>query len=249
MKVDQALEDIVKQQLDAKRAARRATRPGGRGGGRRGIPRRRNSFGGAGNGGRNTFSTSSNGAQKSSLFNNRRREGGGRSRSPVKSRNEKVHLHISNLDFGVSERDLKELFGEFGDLKRADLHYEKGGRSLGTGELVFMNRGSAMKALKTYNGVPLDGRSMRLEVLGEPKRSEPVAKRLGAPRRSFSESPRKAGGRGGPGRGGRGGGLRRGGRGGAKNGAGRQPREKKEEKTAEELDKELDKYLAAGNTN
>lgn len=246
MKVDQALEDIVKQQLDAKRAARRASRPGGRGGGRRGIPRRRNSFGGGG-AGRNSFSTSSNGAQKSSLFNNRRREGGGgRSRSPVKPRNEKVHLHISNLDFGVSERDLKELFGEFGDLKRADLHYEKGGRSLGTGELVFMNRGSAMKALKTYNGVPLDGRAMRLEVLGEPKRAEPVAKRLGAPRRSFSESPRKGGGGRG---GGRGGGPRRGGRGGAKNGAGRQPREKKEEKTAEELDKELDKYLAAGNIN
>lgn len=242
MKVDQSLEDIVKQQLDAKRAARRGARAGGNPRrGSRGPPRgvanrRRNSFGnGSGNGG---VKTSSNGAQKSRVFGRDNR----RSRSPPPARRERVYVHIANLDFQVSERDLKELFGEFGDLKKADLHYDKSGKSLGTGELCYGSRGAAVKALRQYNGVPLDGRPMKLEILGEDKKSEPVAKRLGA-RRSFSESPTKR-------RGGFGGGAprgaRRGGRGG---GAAGGKREKKPEPTAEDLDKELDNYLAGASTS
>jgi len=241
MKVDQSLEDIVKQQLDAKRAARRGARAGGnRRGGSGGPPRgvanrRRNSFGnGSGNGG---VKTSSNGAQQSRVFGRDRR----RSRSPARpARRERVYVHIANLDFQVSDRDLKELFGEFGDLKKADLHYDKSGKSLGTGELCYGSRGAAVKALKQYNGVPLDGRPMKLEILGEEKKSEPVAKRLGA-RRSFSESPRK--------RREFGGGAPRGGRRGGRNGGAGGRREKKPEPTAEDLDKELDSYLAGASTS
>ncbi|XP_053677370.1 THO complex subunit 4 [Anopheles nili] len=140
-------------------------------------------------------------------------------------------LMVSNLDFGVSETDINELFAEFGPLKSASVHYDRSGRSLGTADVIFERRSDAIKAMKQYNGVPLDGRPMSIQMatseIPAPRIPRPAALSMAA------RSPRKP-------TVGRGGGkpTTRGGRGGNSS-RGRQPRETK---TAEELDAELDAY-------
>lgn len=143
-------------------------------------------------------------------------------------------LLISNLDYGVSESDIRELFADFGQLRGASVHYDRSGRSLGTAHVIFERRSDAVKAMKQYNNVPLDGRPMNIQ-LPTSELPAPPTRSASAPaaRKPFSPKRPLRGGRGGGA-----GGVRRGGA--AAGGAKRTP---KPAMTAEQLDAELDAYV------
>jgi len=171
-------------------------------------------------------------------------------------------LYISNLDYGVSNDDIKELFAEVGDLKRCSINYDRSGRSKGTAEVVFTRKPDAVAAVKRYNNVQLDGKPMKIEMIGTNLNSAPVpaarsngamtaagrGRMVSSQAMPFARGPgsdrgRGAGsafrGRGGGRSGGRGaGGRGAGGRGGGRGGA------PAVEKTVEDLDADLETYHA-----
>lgn len=140
-------------------------------------------------------------------------------------------LLISNLDFGVNDADIKELFSEFGTMRKAAVHYDRSGRSLGSAEVIYTGRRAAVNALKQYNNVPLDGRPMKIQLVGEVQNTQSPSTSTVRPTRGFGRG--RGAGRGRM----RGFGRRgRGGRGGS------------QIPTKDELDAQLDAYNAKMDT-
>ncbi|XP_016910348.3 THO complex subunit 4 [Apis cerana] len=239
-KIDMSLDDIIKQNKGSR--PRGGTGRRGRGAGnspRRGARRTQRVGGvmrGRNRGGitRNSLPYTRgdvNSAWKHDMFDGVKKVG----RSAIGSAGT-TKLLVSNLDFGVSDSDIQELFSEFGPLKSAAVHYDRSGRSLGSADVIFERRADAIKAMKQYNGVPLDGREMNIQVATS---EIPVTSIRGGPRLSgsnYTQRPqsRFRGNRGAGSIRGRGTG-RRGGRGGS--------RQATKTPTAEELDAELEAYV------
>mgnify|MGYP000890678549 CR=1 FL=1 len=83
--------------------------------------------------------------------------------TPLKK--ELTMLHVSNLDWNVSTDDMRELFSDVGDMRKAVVHYDKSGRSLGTAEVTYTSREAAIRAIKKYNNQHLDGRPMNVTLV------------------------------------------------------------------------------------
>ncbi|XP_033630565.1 THO complex subunit 4-like [Asterias rubens] len=273
-KIDMSLEDIIKLRKPGKRGGRgRGT--GGRGGGGRGGGQQQTRGGGGGRtprgggaGGGATRRQSRGGArptpysrpkQVPDQWQHDMYEGGattGRMQYRVggagaaAGKSVEGKLLVSNLDYGVSDADIQELFADFGNLVHAAVHYDRTGRSQGTADVVFQRKADAIKAMKQYNNVPLDGNPMNIQLVTSSTADYEVQPRP-QPARVSNQGGRLRGGRGGGGGGGgrtqnTSRGTRNQGRGGARGrGRGRgRGGSKGPTPTAEELDAQLDAYNA-----
>ncbi|XP_045473761.1 THO complex subunit 4 [Harmonia axyridis] len=245
-KIEMSLDEIIKSNKPRRGGNTGGRR--GRGGGRGtktggGPPRRnfRNSSSAGGSGvqrgrGRGGITRSYNRGDVNSAWKHDLFEGYGprklaAARAMVQANMGPTKLLVSNLDFGVSDSDIQELFAEFGPLKSAAVHYDRSARSLGTADVIFERRSDAIKAMKQYNGVPLDGRAMNIQ-LTTSEIPSPVRRNGPSPQKFQSRSPRNSGG----------GRTRASNRGGRPARGGRNTRTPKKQPTAEELDAELEAY-------
>ncbi|PAV84190.1 hypothetical protein WR25_06117 [Diploscapter pachys] len=73
-------------------------------------------------------------------------------------------LGVFNLSVYTTDKDVKELFGEFGDIDKVDLIYDHPtGRSRGFGFVYFDRVECATKARDKLNGSEVDGHKIRVD--------------------------------------------------------------------------------------
>jgi len=101
-------------------------------------------------------------------------------------------LMINNLDFKVTDQDMEELFSKHGVLLKAAVHYDSQGKSLGAAEVLFQRQESCIKAMNEYNNVLLDGRPMKISLIGPQNELISIDSRLGPKVNNSSSAPKKS---------------------------------------------------------
>ena len=99
-------------------------------------------------------------------------------------------LTVSNLDHGVTETDVKDLFSDVGELKSYRLILDEYSQSTGVAEVVYKSKQDAMDAIDRYHGVPLDGRPMNIKKVANAETGR------GSVLDRLSTGPRRGGGAG-----------------------------------------------------
>ena len=76
-----------------------------------------------------------------------------------------MNIYISNLSYGVSDADLKELFAEYGEISSAKVITDREtGRSRGFGFVEMPDDEAAQKAINELNEAEYDGKVIRVSV-------------------------------------------------------------------------------------
>ena len=89
----------------------------------------------------------------------------------------------------------QELFGQVGRVLNAGINYGPNGKSKGTAEVTLATLESALKAVKTYNGVKLDGRPLNIVIVDAPQHpnqkptTHPLSRATPQPKNKNSNPP------------------------------------------------------------
>merc|ERR1712159_974235 len=68
--------------------------------------------------------------------------------------------------------------GQAGRVLKAGINYGPQGKSKGTAEIIMATLESALKAVRTYHGVKLDGRPLSIVIVDAPAQAKPITQRL-----------------------------------------------------------------------
>ncbi|CAK7271815.1 RNA-binding RNA annealing protein [Sporothrix epigloea] len=157
---------------------------------------------------------------------------------------------VSNLPKDVSEAQIKDYFGQaVGQVKRVELSYGPGGASRGIATVIFHHADGASKAYSELNGLLIDNRAVKVEVVVAKAELIPQPKTLGQritqpkaqPKSAAADKRGKNAVKGG---GNQKGNSTNGNQNGAKKVVGRRGRSARPaKKTAEELDSEMADYF------
>ena len=81
------------------------------------------------------------------------------------------NLYVGNLSFNTSSSDLQTLFGQHGEVTKAQVISDREtGRSRGFGFVEMATSEAAEKAISSRNGHSLDGRNLTVNVAKERSR-------------------------------------------------------------------------------
>lgn len=74
-----------------------------------------------------------------------------------------MNIYVGNLDYRISEQDLRDVFSEYGEVESVKLVIDREtGKSKGFGFVVMVNPAEATKAIEDLNGALLENREMRV---------------------------------------------------------------------------------------
>lgn len=79
-----------------------------------------------------------------------------------------MNMYVSNLSFHTTDEDLRNLFGQFGEVSSAKVITDREtGRSRGFGFVEMESNADATKAMKGLNNTEIEGRAIAITVARE----------------------------------------------------------------------------------
>ena len=74
-----------------------------------------------------------------------------------------MNIYVGNLHYSINDQDLKEVFGEYGEVSTAKIVMDREtGRSKGFGFVEMSDDNAAKKAIEELDGAELNDRTMRV---------------------------------------------------------------------------------------
>jgi len=85
-----------------------------------------------------------------------------------------MNIYVGNLSYGVTDDNLKETFGAFGAVDKANIIKDRDtGNSKGFGFIEMVNDDDAKKAIEELDGTELEGRNLKVnEARPRPERPQ-----------------------------------------------------------------------------
>ncbi len=87
-----------------------------------------------------------------------------------------MNIYVGNLSYDVTDNDLRNAFGEFGSVSKANIIMDKmTGKSKGFAFIEMDNDAEGQKAIDELNGADLMGRNLKVN-LARPREERPARK-------------------------------------------------------------------------